>query len=328
MLTILGALWDNMTMLRNMGLYQKDLNSGDAGFTLACILLFGKDDIIHSAVPAFKIDLIKRVENKERYDDRDVFTTNLIESYFRAMRFVEKPLPSPFYLEKDRRIDLRNIIFREIIANAIVHKEYLGAEATKIVIEKDKVYTENSNKPYINGLITMDNTVSHPKNPTITKVFRELGLVEELGSGFNRLFHYAKIYADNDPVIEDLPIFKFSLQIPFFNTKIQADLLEKKPVGTLNSTLTATVSDTPTVTVSQLSTNNTLDLIGEDGRKILMFCEEPRKTVEIMKFTGYQNKSYFLQNIIYPLIHLGLLRQTYPEIPNHPKQKYVTVKRS
>ena len=319
---------DNMTMLRNMGLYQKDLNSGDAGITLACILLFGKDDIIHSAVPAFKIDLIKRVENKERYDDRDVFTTNLIESYLRAMQFVEKHLPSPFYLEKDRRIDLRNIIFREIIANAIVHKEYLGAESTKIVIEEDKVYTENSNKPYINGLITMDNTVSHPKNPTITKVFRELGLVEELGSGFNRLFHYARIYTGNDPIIEDLPIFKFSLKIPFFKSKTQAGLFEEKSTSTVNDTLTSTVNDTLTDTVSQLSTNKTLDLVGEDGRKILMFCEEPRKTIEIMKFVGYQNKSYFLHNIIYPLINLGLLRQTHPETPNHPNQKYVVVKKS
>lgn len=290
--------------------------------------MFGKDDIIHSAVPAFKIDLIKRVENKERYDDRDVFTTNLIESYLRAMQFVEKHLPSPFYLEKDRRIDLRNIIFREIIANAIVHKEYLGAESTKIVIEEDKVYTENSNKPYVNGLITMDNTVSHPKNPTITKVFRELGLVEELGSGFNRLFHYARIYTGNDPIIEDLPIFKLSLQIPFFKSKIQADLLGEKPTSTVNDTLTDTVNNTPTGTVSQLSTNKTLDLIGEDGRKILMFCEEPKKTIEIMKFVGYQNKSYFLQNIIYPLINLGLLKQTHPETPNHPNQKYVAVKRN
>lgn len=44
---------DNKTMLRSMGLFQKDLNSGEEGFTLACILLFGKDDIIRSAVPLF-----------------------------------------------------------------------------------------------------------------------------------------------------------------------------------------------------------------------------------------------------------------------------------
>ena len=145
-------------------------------------------------------------------------------------------------------------------------------------------------------------------------------MVEELGSGFNRLFHYARIYTGNDPIIEDLPIFKFSLKIPFFKSKTQAGLFEEKSTSTVNDTLTDTVS--------QLSTNKTLDLVGEDGRKILMFCEEPRKTIEIMKFVGYQNKSYFLHNIIYPLINLGLLRQTHPETPNHPNQKYVVVKKS
>ena len=346
---------DNKTMLRSMGLFQKDLNSGEEGFTLACILLFGKDDIIRSAVPAFKMDLIKRVENKDRYDDRDIFTTNLIESYTRAMQFIEKHLPSPFYLEKDRRIDLRNIIFREIIANALVHKEYLGAEPTRIVIEEDKIYTENSNKPYINGLITMDNTVSHPKNPTITKVFRELGLVEELGSGFNRLFHYAKIYTGNDPIIEDLPIFRFSLQIPFFSRKARTDLFDipiidqvaesdrmaqsatqNQSVSPTSDTASDTVSDTPTDTVrdtvassiQQLPMDKILDLIGDEGRKVLELCERPLKTTEIMAIMKYSNKSYFLQNILYPLINLGVLEQTHPDIPNHPNQKYQTVKRS
>lgn len=35
-----------------------------------------------------------------------------------------------------------------------------------------KFKTENSNKPYINGLITMSNITSHSKNPTIAKFFR------------------------------------------------------------------------------------------------------------------------------------------------------------
>ena len=130
---------DNESLLKRTGLYQKDLVTGQEGYTLACVLLFGKDETIQSAVPAFKIDLIKKVENTERYDDREVLQTNLIEAYEKAMAFVEKHLPSPFYLQKDIRVDLRSIIFREIIANAIVHKEYSGAEPTKFVIEKDKI---------------------------------------------------------------------------------------------------------------------------------------------------------------------------------------------
>ena len=293
---------DNMHILQNMGLYQKDLNTGETGFTLACILLFGKDEIIHSAVPAYKVDLIKRVINKERYDDREVLSTNLIETYDRAMAFIEKHLPSPFYLEKDERIDLRSIIFREIIANTIVHKEYSGAEPTKIVIEEDRIYTENSNKPYVNGLITMKNTTSHPKNPNIARFFRELGLVEELGSGFTKLFHYARAYAGNDPVIQDLSTFRVTLQIPFFAQK-QSD----------GAAMDAN-SDQVTQQVTQ------------QVQRILDFCVEPRSALEIMRILNLHDRAYTMKHLLKPLIQRGLIQQMYPDKPNHPYQKYVTIK--
>ena len=69
---------------------------------------------------------------------------------------------------------------------------------------------------------------THPKNPTIAKIFREIGRVEELGSGFDKLFALTKEYAGNLPIIEDLPIFKFSLQIPFFDDEIYIPVVSKQ----------------------------------------------------------------------------------------------------
>ena len=45
--------WYKMTdleMLRSASLYEKNLQTGEEGFNLACILLFGKDDVIASAL--------------------------------------------------------------------------------------------------------------------------------------------------------------------------------------------------------------------------------------------------------------------------------------
>ncbi|MDR3125277.1 MAG: hypothetical protein LBU10_05370 [Endomicrobium sp.] len=64
--------------------------TGKEGFTLAGILLFGRDDVIAVAAPGFSIDLIKRVDNPDRYDDRVDLRTNLIDSYEQAMEFVVK----------------------------------------------------------------------------------------------------------------------------------------------------------------------------------------------------------------------------------------------
>ncbi|MDR0820275.1 MAG: hypothetical protein LBN19_01960 [Endomicrobium sp.] len=92
----------DMELLRTSALYQKDPMTGEEGFTLAGILLFGKDEIIAAAVPAFRIDLIKRVDNYDRYDDRLDLRTNLIDAYTCAMNFVASICLSIFILKKDK----------------------------------------------------------------------------------------------------------------------------------------------------------------------------------------------------------------------------------
>ena len=51
---------DNLTILKRSSLYMENPMTGEKGFTLASILLFGTDELIAAAVPAFRIDVIKR----------------------------------------------------------------------------------------------------------------------------------------------------------------------------------------------------------------------------------------------------------------------------
>lgn len=74
---------DDEELLRSAGLILMDRESQKEGITLAAILLFGKDTTIMSALPQHKTDMIFRVENLDRYDDRDVIVTNLLDMYER-----------------------------------------------------------------------------------------------------------------------------------------------------------------------------------------------------------------------------------------------------
>ena len=67
-------------ILRSAGLIISDPDTGKEGITLAAILLFGKDSTIMSVLPQYKTDAIFRVKNLDRYDDREVIITNLIDS--------------------------------------------------------------------------------------------------------------------------------------------------------------------------------------------------------------------------------------------------------
>ena len=200
--------WQDMTdkeMLRSAGLYKHDHQTGKDGYTLAAVLLLGKDEVIQSVLPHHKTDAILRVENIDRYDDRDDIRTNLVESYDRLMSFVRKHLPDKFYLEGEQRISLRDRIFREVVGNLIIHREYANAFPAKLIIEKDRVLSENWNRPHTSGVIDPANFSPYPKNPIIAKFFKEIGRVDELGSGVRNTFKYCGIYTPgtNPEFIED-----------------------------------------------------------------------------------------------------------------------------
>lgn len=190
--------WATMTdeqLLSSARLYQHDYQTGKEGYTLAAVLLFGKDEVIQTILPQYRTDAILRKINLDRYDDRDDIRTNLIESYDRLMAFVAKHLPDPFYLEKDQRISLRDNLFREVVANILIHREYLNGFPAKFIIGNNDVTSENATRPHGHGKINPSNFTPYPKNPVIARLFKEIGRADELGSGVRKLYKYTKNYS-------------------------------------------------------------------------------------------------------------------------------------
>src|SRR3990172_8020588 len=77
-------------ILQKAGLRRNDTQAGQEGYTLAAALLLGKDEVIKSILPHYKIDALVRRVNTDRYDDRDYIDTNLIDAYDRLMDFTVK----------------------------------------------------------------------------------------------------------------------------------------------------------------------------------------------------------------------------------------------
>ena len=284
------------------GLYKKDIATGQEGLTLAAILLFGKDEIILSALPHHRTDAILRKVNLDRYDDRDDIRTNLIESYERLTQFVAKHLSDPFYLEGDVRVSLRNKIFREAIANILIHREYSSAYVAKMIIQKDKVVFENANKAHGHGAINPDNFMPFPKNPTIAKLFREIGYAEELGSGVKNLYKYSKLYGGSDPKLVEDDVFTTTISLKEMSEQVE-HLIGKQ------------VPSKQQVSTEQVTT-----------QAILEYCATAKSSSEIMNFLKLKHREHFRANILKPLIEKNLLMLTIPDKPNSPKQKYITIK--
>jgi ATP-dependent DNA helicase RecG len=60
--------------------------------------------------------------------------------------------------------------------------------------------------------------------------------------------------------------------------------------------------------------------------QVLNFCQEPRKSSEIMGLIGLKHWKTFQTNYLKPLFQQELLAMTIPEKPTSSKQRYITTK--
>ena len=204
-------IWKNLNdeeLLRSANLILIDPETNREGITLAAILLFGKDNSIMSVLPQHKTDAIFRVENKDRYDDRDVIITNLIDSYDRLISFGQKHLNDLFILDGILNVNARDRILREIVSNTLAHRDYSSGFPAKMIIDGEKIIIENSNLAHSIGILDLQKFEPFPKNPSISKIFREIGLADELGSGMRNTYKYTQLYSGMEPIFEEGDMFK------------------------------------------------------------------------------------------------------------------------
>lgn len=290
--------WNSMsdeTLLRSAGLILKDADTQTEGVTLAAILLFGKDSTIMSVLPQHKTDAIVRVENIDRYDDRDVIITNLLESYDRLIQFGQKQLKDPFVQEGFLNISARDRILREIISNSLAHRDYSSGYVAKFVIERQHLYMENANRSHGHGALNLSSFEPYAKNPPISKVFREIGLADEPGSGMRNTYKYTKLYSGGTPEFIEGDVFR--------------TIIPLGPISIIKVGPQGMPQVAPQVTIQS---------------KILMFCQEQRTKREIAEYCGYKDVKNFTAKYLHPLITSGHIQMTIPDKPNSQNQKYIS----
>lgn len=173
---------------------------------------------IQDILPHHRTDAILRRENL------DDIRTNLVDSYDRLMAFISKHLPDKFYLDGDTRTSLRDRLFREVVSNLLIHREFSNGFPAKLIIESDRVYTENWSRPNGGGVIDPENFSPFPKKPVIAKFFHEIGRVDELGSGIRNTFRYSRIYTPGSkPEFIEGDVFKTVIPLKIKDKKSTSD---------------------------------------------------------------------------------------------------------
>ena len=312
--------WRNMTdeeLLRSAGLILSDSETGREGLTLAAILLFGKDSTIMSVLPQYKTDAICRVYNLDRYDDRDVVITNLIDSYSRLMAFGQKHLNDIFVLDGIQRVSARDHILREMISNTLAHRDYSSALSAQFVIERDRMYTTNSNLANGHGVLNPKTFKPFSKNPPIAKVFREILLADELGSGMRNSYKYASLYSGGEPQFTEEDVFTLTVPLteqanPLVNAPMVAETGEGSQKIEGNSQKTretrekTEISSQETEKSSQKSSQKIMDLIRENNK---VTTQEMADTLDISRRAVAKQIAHLQQK--------GFIRRVGPDKGGH-----------
>jgi predicted HTH transcriptional regulator len=229
-------------------------------------------------------DRIDLVENNE------YGYCSLIKATKRVLDKLELENKTYSKITSKERIDKRlwdAIALREAIINAIIHNDYTREIPPKFEIFSDR-FEITSYGGLFEGMTKEDffEGLSLPRNKELMRVYKDLGMVEQLGSGVPRIL---QAYSKDS--------FKFSenyLRMIF-------------PASEKNTTqATMQVTTQVTTQVEELLKVFT----GEHTRQ------------DLQDKLNLANRENFRKNYLQPALDNGLIELTIPEKPNSSKQKY------
>jgi len=139
-------------------------------------------------------------------------------------------------VREDKRL-INEIALREAAINAIVHNDYMNTSVPAFFFYSDRLEIESGGGlPY--GLTENEfySGKSIPRNPGIIRIFKDLGYVEQLGSGIQRILSvYSKdIFKITDNFVN--VIFKYDkVAMRKLNIKSEENLIDHREINTIES---------------------------------------------------------------------------------------------
>ncbi len=205
--------------------------------TVGGILLFGKNPQKYFSEAMILCSHFDGVSGRKAISSIDCVGT-LFEQFEMAYNFVTGRLGRSFTIrgpKREEQLEIPETALREILLNAIVHRNYHIQAPTKIAIYDNRI--EIFSPGVFPGPLDPHNLklgLTYIRNRVICKTFREAGYIEKLGSGFITLFESYEARGLYPPeVIEGENFIKCILPRPSFSSKPQKAESETDKILTL-----------------------------------------------------------------------------------------------
>ncbi len=148
-------------------------------------------------------------KDRTRILDSCEIRTYLPPAVDQAIAFVQKHLSREAVIAAARRVDrwtVPLVALREAIVNAIVHADYAERGAPiRVAVFDDRIEVENPGiLPFGLTIDDIRRGVSKLRNRVIGRIFHELGLIEQWGSGIQRMTAACEQAGLRGPVLEEI----------------------------------------------------------------------------------------------------------------------------
>jgi len=273
--------------------------------TKGSILLFGKERTRHFPDAWIQCGRFFGTRKLDIFDHIDL-EVPLPQAVDEVILFLKKHAFRGADLYHVRRRDVWSIplgILREVIINACVHADFSQRGAPiRIVFLDDRIEVESMGI-LLPGLTIEDmkQGASRIRNPVIARVFKELHLIEQWGTGVRRIFAEAQELGLPEPKIEEL-----ALRLRF---TIFLGQLHHLPAPEQN----------PTAQVTEQAT----EYVSEQVKRLLAILKAQEfGSKAAMAALHLNHRPTFLYDYLKPALTDELVEMTQPKAPKSPTQKY------
>ena len=176
--------------------------------TVGGILLYGRERLTHFPDAWVQAGRFTGTD-RARITDQAELRMPLAETIPAAVDFIERHLSSGVEIGRIRRQALWKlppVAVREALVNAVAHADYSQRGAPiRVAVFDDRLEVENPGLlPFGLTLDDLPRGVSKLRNRVIGRVFHELGLVEQWGSGAQRMMAACKEAGLQPPIWEEV----------------------------------------------------------------------------------------------------------------------------
>lgn len=157
------------------------------------LILFGRDAVRHRIFPDAAVSCARfRGTSRVDFLDRLTLEGTVLEALEEAPRFIRRNTRLAARITAMRRQDIPEypeVALREVLVNAVTHADYaLTGMRIRVAVFADRMEIESPGMlPFGMTLDDLKAGVSRIRNRVIARVLRELGLLEEWGTGYRRV---------------------------------------------------------------------------------------------------------------------------------------------